>query len=267
MSSQSGQLAGKRALVTGAARGIGRAIASLFSSEGAAVACVDLDHEALIADGEFKIDHPSNLLIHGDATSSTSTVHFVGAAVERLKGLDIVVNNVGLSTRGTVETTSEADWDRVTLNTKTIYLVSRACLPHLRAAGAGAIVNVGSTAGILGFEQATAYGTAKAGVVAMTKLMALDHAADQIRVNCVCPGLTETANSRAYADQQAAARGVPVSQIWAEMLKLYPLGRVGTPREIARAVMFLASDAASWITGATLVIDGGYSAGRERAGR
>lgn len=259
-----GRLRGKKALVTGAARGIGLGIAALFSREGAAVACVDRDRPALDAiKSEFESPDQKIIFLVGDATSEQSVNAFVEQAASELGGLDIVVNNAALTGRGSIETTSEADWDRISLNTKTIYLVSRSALSHLRKSAGPAIVNIGSGAGVRGFRGAAAYGTAKSGVLALTRLMALDHGPEGIRVNCVCPGLTETDNSRAYAEAEARQRNISIEDVKRQSARLYPLGRIGTPLDIASAVLFLSSDEASWITGATLVVDGGRCAGAD----
>jgi len=131
----------------------------------------------------------------------------------------------------------------------------------MRRAGGGSIINIGSGTGIVGSTNRVAYGTAKAGIVAMTKLMALDHAPDRIRVNCVCPGLTETDLSRANRQRQADLEAITLEEITERLTRNYPLGRLGQPIDIARGVLFFASDESSWVTGAILVIDGGRCAG------
>ncbi|MGD9925635.1 MAG: SDR family NAD(P)-dependent oxidoreductase [Pseudorhodoplanes sp.] len=255
------RLCGKRAIVTGAARGIGRAIAALFSEHGASVACFDLDESAMTSSEAPKIDRDGNLIVQGDATSEADIRRAVERTIESFGGVDILVNNVGLSTRGTIEETAEQDWDRVSLNTKCIYLASRLVLPHFRKAGGGVIINIGSGAGVRGFPGAAAYGTSKAGVIALTQLMAMDHGKDRVRVNCVCPGLTDTEISRRNRLREAGKTGKSLDQVTQEMLPRYPLGRIGQPIDTAYAVLFLASDEASWISGTTLMVDGGRCAG------
>lgn len=257
-----GRLGDKRAIVTGGGKGIGRAIALRLAEEGATVACIDIDEAAL---DSMKRDSPGLtgkiVPLPGDATRFDSVKSFVSRAVDEMGGLDIVVNNVGLSARGTVETTSEEDWDRVALNPKSVFLVSKFAVPHLRAAGGGAIVSISSCTGVHAETNRVAYGTAKAAIIMMTRLMALDHGADGIRVNCVCPGVTETTLSQGNRRNEAARRGVTLEDVTREIAETYPLGRTGDPKEIADGVLFLVSDEAKWITGVSLSIDGGWSAG------
>jgi NAD(P)-dependent dehydrogenase (short-subunit alcohol dehydrogenase family) len=257
----SDRMKGRKVLVTGAGRGIGRATAALFTQHGARVACLDIDGGALRARADPLIDTDENLMIEADAMIVREIVDAVEQTVACFGGLDVLVNNVGLSTRGSIEETSEGEWDRVSQNTKGVYLASRAALPHMRKSGGGAIVNIGSGAGLPGFPGVAAYGTSKAGVVALTRLMAMDHGQDGIRVNCVCPGLTDTNISRHYRRIEAEKSGRTFEEVTQMALSRYPLGRIGQPIDVARAVLFLASDEASWITGATLMVDGGRSAG------
>ena len=259
------RLAGKRALVTGAASGIGKAIATRLTLEGATVAGLDADLVGLErAQAELTRSGGAFVSVQGDVTQLASVEAAVAKAVKAMGGLDIVVNNVGLSARGTVETTSEADWDRVSLNTKSVFLVSKFTVPHLRAAGGGAIVNIGSCTGIHAETNRVAYGTAKGAIVMMTKLMALDHGLDGIRVNCISPGVTETSLSQGNRRREAERRGVTLDDVNREIISTYPLRRTGDPCDIANGVLYLVSDEASWVTGASLVIDGGWSAGEYR---
>ncbi len=261
----SNRLAGKCALVTGAASGIGKAIATRLAAEGAVVAGLDLDGAGLErTQKELAAFGGSFICAPGDVTKLEAVEASVAQAVRAMGGLDIVVNNVGLSARGTVETTSEADWDRVALNTKSVFLVSKFAVPHLRAAGGGAIVNIGSCTGIHAEMNRVAYGTAKAAIVMMTKFMALDHGPDAIRVNCISPGVTETSLSQGNRRREAERRGITLEDVNKEITSTYPLGRTGDVSDIANGVLYLVSDEASWVTGASLVIDGGWSAGEYR---
>jgi NAD(P)-dependent dehydrogenase (short-subunit alcohol dehydrogenase family) len=258
-----GRLAGKRALVTGAGKGNGQAIAELFAAQGAAVACVDLDERAandvaavIVASGGRAVG------LAGDVARAESVERFVAEAVEALGALEILVNNVGLGGPGTIETTDEAEWDReLAVNAKSVYLVSRASLPHLRQAGGAAIVNIGSGVGVRGAPNWVAYGSSKAAVVMLTKNMALDHACEGIRVNCVCPGQIETELGLGNLRFRAEALGISLEEMLRRSAASYPLGRIGQPLDVAYAALYLASDEASWVTGEILIVDGGRCAG------
>jgi NAD(P)-dependent dehydrogenase (short-subunit alcohol dehydrogenase family) len=252
-------LKGKRALVTGGASGIGRAIALLFAQEGAAVVVADLDatHGQAVAD-EIKVQGGQALFVACDVTKAVDCEQAVRQAAEAFGGLDVVVNNAGTTVRRSVVDLEEADWDRVmAVNAKSVYLVSKAAIPVMQRAGrGGSIVNVSSGWGLVGGANAAVYCASKGAVVLLTKAMALDFAADNIRVNCLAPGDTDTPMLR----DEASQLGQPEAGFMADAASR-PLGRVGTPEEIAQAALFLASDAASFVTGAVLVVDGGGLAG------
>jgi NAD(P)-dependent dehydrogenase (short-subunit alcohol dehydrogenase family) len=258
-----GRVGGKRALVTGAGRGVGQAIAQLLAREGAAVACVDLDGTAAQATAAAIRAAGGNAIgLTADVTSARAAEDCVQAANAKFGGLDILVNNVGTGGHGTIETTSEQEWDRVMgANPKSVFLVSRFALPLLRASGRSAILNIASGVGVRASRNWAAYGTSKSAVVALTKLMALDHAGDGIRVNCVCPGLIETDLSRKNLEDSARQRGISVEQATRQAQGNYPLGRFGQPSDIAYAALYLVSDEAAWVTGSVLVVDGGRCAG------
>jgi NAD(P)-dependent dehydrogenase (short-subunit alcohol dehydrogenase family) len=192
-----------------------------------------------------------------DVRAPASVEGAVRDLISRVGGLDIVVNNAGVSARGTVEGLAEADWDLgIDTNLKSVYLVSKTTWPFLVRRGGGAILNTASVAGLWAIPDDVAYCVSKAGVIMLTKCMALDGASVGIRVNCVCPGYTETALSerwfRAQPDPDAARR---------QEAARHPLGRLGKPRDVADAFVYLASDEASWVTGAALVVDGGLTTG------
>src|SRR4051812_12414992 len=248
---QQGRVGGKRALVTGAGRGVGQAIAQLLAREGAAVACVDLDGAAAAATAAAIRDAGGRGIgLTADVTAARAAEDCVQATNECFGGLDIVVNNVGIGGHGTIETTSEQEWDRVMgANPKSVFLVSRFALPLLRASGSAAILNIASGVGVRASRNWAAYGTSKSAVLALTKLMALDHAADGIRVNCVCPGLIETDLSRKNLEDAARERGISLEEVTRQAQASYPLGRFGKPSDIANAALYLVSDEASWVTG------------------
>jgi NAD(P)-dependent dehydrogenase (short-subunit alcohol dehydrogenase family) len=251
---QQGRLAGKRAVVTGAASGIGRAIAARFAQEGARAVVLDVDGPAL-ADLEAGLDGVEG---HAtvDVTDGAAVTEAIRAAADVLGGLDVVVNNAGIPMVGTVRDLTDDAWDRaLDVDLKSVFLVSRAAWPHLEAAGGGVIVNTASIAGLVGTPGQAAYATAKAGVVMLTKSMALDGAAAGIRVNAVCPGFVATPMlERWLAGQEDPA------QARAAVEAMHPLGRLGEPRDIADAFVYLASDEARWVTGTTLSVDGGFGA-------
>jgi len=253
-----GALEGKRALITGGASGIGRAAALLFAREGAAVAVADLNE----AGGQAVVDQIRGeggraLFIRCDATQAGDCRQAVEQTVAELGGLDVLFNNAGIIRRATVVDADEADWDRVmAVNVKSVFLMCKAAVPVMAAAGGGAIVNTASGWGLVGGQKAAAYCASKGAVVLLTKAMALDHGPEGIRVNCICPGDTDTAMLR----QEAAQLGEPVDRFLADSAQR-PLGRLGRPEEIAQAALYLASDAASFVTGAALAVDGGGTAG------
>ncbi len=192
-----------------------------------------------------------------DITSRASADDAVATVVEHFGGLDVVVNNAGVTIVGAVHEIGEDDWDReLATNLKGIYLVSRAAWPHLVSRGGGVILQTASIAGMWAIPSDAAYCASKAGAIMLTKCMALDGAKDGIRVNCVCPGFTETPMIEGYFAAQpdpAAAR--------AGATAMHPLGRLGHPRDLAAAFVYLASDDAAWVTGTALVVDGGLTAG------
>jgi meso-butanediol dehydrogenase/(S,S)-butanediol dehydrogenase/diacetyl reductase len=251
------RLSGKIALITGGGTGIGRACALGFAQEGAQVAIVGRKKPPLDAVArEIEASGGKALAVTCDVTSRASVEAAVAAASKHFDGLNVVVNNAGAIVVGTVEGTSDEDWNQVMATNLTgTFFVSRAAIPNLRAAGGGSIVNIGSYLGIVARKQRAAYCAAKAGVAGLTRAMALDHAHDKIRVNCICPAITETemaTQSLAKAPDPEAARKQRTAEI--------PLGRFGKPEDIAFMAVFLASDESSWMTGVSLPLDGGQIA-------
>ena len=252
------QLEGKVALITGGASGIGRATALLFAREGAAVAVADMDDQRAQAVAQEIMDEGGRATaVRCDVSQAADCQHAVQETVMAFGSLDILFNNAGIIRRANVLEISEEEWDRaMSVNVKSIYLMSRYAIPVMEETGGGAIVNTGSGWGLTGGRNAVSYCASKGAVVNMTRAMALDHAAQQIRVNCVCPGDTDTGMLRSEAQQLGAA-----TEAFLIEAADRPLGRIGKPDDIAQAVLYLASEASSFVTGTTLVVDGGGLAG------
>lgn len=251
-----GTLGGRRWLITGGASGIGRAAALLFGREGAALVLADIDaHGGQATADEIRKDGGRVLFVACDVTRSQDCARAVRAAQEAYGGLDGVLNSAGVTVRRSVVDLEEGDWDRVmNVNAKSVYLVSKHAIPVMQAGGS--IINIASGWGLAGGPQAAAYCASKGAVVLLTKAMAIDCGPTGIRVNCLCPGDTDTPMLREEARQLGVAEASFLTQSARR-----PLGRIGTPLEIAQAALFLASDASSYMTGATLLVDGGGLAG------
>jgi NAD(P)-dependent dehydrogenase (short-subunit alcohol dehydrogenase family) len=253
-----GALTGKRALITGGASGIGQATALLFAREGTAVAVADLDEaggqavvETIVGEGGQAI------FVRCDVSRAADCKRAVQRTVDELGGLDVLFNNAGIIRRATVVGTTEEEWDRVmAVNVKSIFLLSKYAIPVMERADGGVIINMGSGWGLTGGANVVSYCASKGAVVNMTRAMAIDHGPQNIRVNCVCPGDTDTGMLRNEAQQLGAAEEAFLAEAADR-----PLRRIGKPEEIAQAVLYLASDASSFVTGATLVVDGGGLAG------
>jgi NAD(P)-dependent dehydrogenase (short-subunit alcohol dehydrogenase family) len=248
------QLKGKCAIITGGASGIGQTTAELFVEQGAAVVLADIN----VTGGEKLAEKMRNnggevVFVKCDVTDARQCQNVIQTAVENFDKIDILFNNAGVIRRSDVLDTSEEEWDLVMeVNSKSVFLMSKYAIPVMAAAGGGVIINSGSGWGIKGGSRAVSYCASKAAVVNMTRAMAIDHGTQNIRVNCVCPGDTDTPMLRGEADQLSQDE----MEFMAEAADR-PLGRYGEPVEIAQAVLFLASDASSYVTGAVLVVDGG----------
>jgi NAD(P)-dependent dehydrogenase (short-subunit alcohol dehydrogenase family) len=253
-----GVLGGKRALITGGASGIGRATALLFGREGAAVAVADLDEAGAQAVArQIEAEGGRALALRCDVSRAADCQRAVQATVDAFGGLDILFNNAGIIRRADVVGTSEEEWDRVmAVNVKSVFLMSRYAVPVMAAAGGGTIINTASGWGLVGGRNAVSYCASKAAVVNMTRAMALDHGGQDIRVNCICPGDTDTGMLREEARQLGTAEAKFLAEAAGR-----PLRRIGTPQDIAQAVLYLASDASSFVTGTALVVVGGGLAG------
>ncbi len=247
-------LQGKVAMVTGAASGIGRGIALRLAEMGAAVAILDVDS----AGGEATANAIGErggraVFMKCDVRRNTDCRAAVEQTMKGLGRIDVLCNNAGVIVRKGVVELEEGEWDRVVdVTLKGIYLLSREIIPHMIRAGGGVIVNTGSGWALKGGAQAAAYCAAKAGVLNLTRSMAIDYGRHNIRVNCVCPGDVDTPMLRSECEQL----GEEPVEFMKEAARR-PLARVGTPGDVANAVLFLASGMAGWITGTQLVVDGG----------
>ncbi|MCC7369570.1 MAG: SDR family oxidoreductase [Chloroflexi bacterium] len=253
-------LAGKVALITGAATGIGRASALLFAAADARVALVDVRADALaetVAQVQGAFGEDAALSIPADLADPDACAEVVARTVAHFGRLDILFNNAGVGTivvGGTVESIPVEHWDlALDVNVRAMYLLSQAAVPHLRAAGGGSIVNTSSVSALTASRSRPthAYAAAKGAVLALTRAMAVSYGRDRIRVNAICPGLIR---SRLTADIVEAA------ELAAAEDDGIPIGRVGEPEDIARTALFLAADVSGFITGTHLVVDGGATA-------
>lgn len=242
----------KVAIVTGAGRGIGRGIALRFASEGAKVAVVDMD-EALADKTALQITQAGAecLSCRADVSSDTDVGQFVTDTLQSFGRLDILVNNAGIGGSKTCLDTTEADWDRmVAVNLKSVFLVCRRVIPEMLERGGGKIINIASMYGMLASVHTLAYSASKAGVINITRQLAVDYSGKHINVNCISPGLIATEMTRAKIEDP---------EIMGRFLEDIPLGRNGSPEDLAGAAVFLASPDADFITGHNLVVDGGQS--------
>jgi meso-butanediol dehydrogenase/(S,S)-butanediol dehydrogenase/diacetyl reductase len=235
-------------VITGGASGIGAATARRFAAEGAKLVLADIDTTA----GEAVAAATGAHFVPTDVTDEEQVVALIDQAVSRHERLDVLVNNAGIMGPGTLPELDGETWRRVIdIDLHSVFYGCRAAIPHLRAAGGGAIVNTASISGIGGDYALPSYNAAKAGVVNLTRSLAIEHADQHIRVNCVCPGPIDT-------PMTDAAKAIDA--VMGAYVRAIPMARFGSPEEVAGAIAFLASDDASYITGHALVVDGGLTA-------
>jgi len=256
----SSRLEGCGCVVTGAAAGIGRATALRLARDGARVLAVDVKEDGLAGTAALgrQQDTPVETLV-ADVTATEAPAAILDHAVARFGGVGIVVNNAGIGGAHRAEDADDAEWDRfLDIDLRAVFRLSREAVVRMRAGGGGAIVNIASIFGMVGFPAGAAYAAAKAGVIGLTRQMAADYGPAGIRINAISPGLIETDLTRRRIETSAWFRS--------QMSDMIPLGRNGQPEDIAAAAAFLCSNDASFITGQVLTVDGGWLATRYRAG-
>jgi NAD(P)-dependent dehydrogenase (short-subunit alcohol dehydrogenase family) len=245
-------LEGKVAIVTGAAAGIGEATAILFAQNGANVVCTDISDSGLIVASTIQSMGHESVFVKGDVSKIKSTEQIVSEAIDTYGQLDILVNNAGIVIPGRVDNTSPEDWDRtMAVNVRGVYLLSKFSIPYLRKTR-GVIINVASAVALMGAKDRAAYTASKGALVSLTRAMAVDYMEDKIRVNCICPGTTDTPSLKdrlaKLPDPEAARK---------QFIERQPLRRFGRPEEIAEGILYLAK--AEFCTGTCLSVDGGMA--------
>jgi dihydroanticapsin dehydrogenase len=249
------QLEGKVAIITGAATGIGRATALLFAGEGASVVIADVNEDdAQRTVANIEDEGGSARFVQADVSEAEDVQALMERAAEEMGGIDVIVNNAGAQRSGVVTEFEESEWDLLMrVNPRSCFLGAKYGVPHLRERGGGSIVNVSSLAGLKGGPGMTAYSASKGAIIAFTRALAEELAPDNIRANSVCPGWIDTPfNEPAIEFMGGRAQQEEMVQ------QTVPLKRQGTPEEIAPGILYLASDASSYVTGQELVIDGGF---------
>ena len=250
-------LSQKVVVVTGAAAGIGAAIVELFLQSGARIIAVDVDPQLQVETLKLRAQYPDRVrCIIGDVSREETALQYVKAATTAFGRIDVMINNAGIALVKPIADHTPEEWDRVmNVNVKSIYWSARLVIPEMKKAGGGLFLNTGSILSVVGLPGQGAYGPSKGAVAQITRQMAIDYAADNIRVNAICPGTVDTPMLH-----KAAAQSDDAEQFMDELRSAHPLGRVAAPEEIAQFYRFLASDHARFFTGAVLMIDGGFTA-------
>jgi NAD(P)-dependent dehydrogenase (short-subunit alcohol dehydrogenase family) len=255
--STTGKLRDRTALVTGGSQGIGEAVVQLFAAEGANVVfCARTETDGRSVEERTRHNGGEVTFIQADVSRESDVARVVQAAVSTSGTLDILVTCAGVTASGPIEDVSVSSWREVfDANVLGTFLVCKHAAPYLRASAHGAVIILGSTYGMIGVPGSSTYAASKAAVISLAKSLALEWATDGVRVNALCPGATETPLHRTWLDAQPDAAAAI-----RELKALHPLGRISSAEEQARAALFLASDDASFVTGHTLLVDGGFTA-------
>ena len=247
-------LANKVALITGAGTGIGRAIALAFAREGANLTLVGRRKHVLEAVANEV--GGAALVQNGDVSRKDDIDRVLAATIAQFGTLNVLVNNAGILHIGTAEQITEAQWDETfNVNVRGLWLLSRSVLPYMRKEGGGSIINVASVLGINAARNRAVYAASKGAVILLTKSMAIDYGAENIRVNAICPSFVET-----DLTAEVLRRAPDPAAVRRERVGVHPIGRLGKPEDIAGLALYLASDQSAWVTGAALPVDGGYLA-------